>query len=67
MPSNQEVQAFKTDLQKKIEQSTHQKIMQALLEILSSHDIIIAGSLDMDVNQIVYDAAVSELNTTIKE
>ena len=58
---------FKVALQKKIETTVRMKIMPTLVEILASHDIIIASSLDMEVKDIVYNAALAELNKLLKD
>jgi len=43
------------------------KISQVLIEILTSHDIIIASSMGMEAYKIACDAAIEEIDNVPKE
>ena len=54
-------------LSQRIQERVGDKIGQAMLEILASHDIFIAGTLQVDVPALIRKAAIDKIDDYIKE
>jgi hypothetical protein len=59
--------AFKQNVIESIEKRVREKISQALVEIMSSHDLFIASSLEIDVYALMRHTALAEIEVTLKE